>query len=120
MRCLYRSLPVSIGQTQILIGLNRKVAQQKLANVLNMISLLINAPFAGGGGGTKSGVGNLAELETFHRLTENVRVHAVVVAERKLREIQRQIVGADIMEASDDLALEDASEAGALVIARSS
>ena len=41
-----------------------------------------------------------------YRLSENVGVVAVVVAELKLRNVQRQILGADLVEAADDAAAE--------------
>ncbi len=43
--------------------------------------------------------------------SENVRVHAVIVAELKLRDVQRQIFAADFMEASDDPTFENRPKA---------
>jgi hypothetical protein len=45
------------------------------------------------------------------RLAEDVRVLAVVVAELKLGDVQRQVLGADLVERADDAALEDRPEA---------
>jgi hypothetical protein len=45
-----------------------------------------------------------------YRLTEDIRVGAVVVPELKLRDVQRHVFAADLVEAADDAALEDAPE----------
>ena len=45
------------------------------------------------------------------RFAENVSVVAVVVAELELRDIQRQVLGADFVERANDAALEDRPEA---------
>ena len=50
-------------------------------------------------------------LTSLDRRSEDVVVQAVVVAELKLRDVQRQILGADLVERADDPALEDAPEA---------
>src|SRR5271155_1239830 len=49
-----------------------------------------------------------ASLAPADRRSENVWVHAVIVPELKLRDVQRQIFAADFVEVSDDAALEDA------------
>ena len=46
-----------------------------------------------------------------YRRIENIRVHAVVVSELKLGDIQRQIFFAHLMECADDTAFEDRPEA---------
>src|ERR1700731_754162 len=43
--------------------------------------------------------------------SEDVRVFAIVVAELKLRDVQRQILAADLVERTDHTALEDRPEA---------
>ena len=43
--------------------------------------------------------------------SENVRVVPIVIAELKLRDVQRQILVADLVERADDAALEDRPEA---------
>lgn len=52
--------------------------------------------------------GQLAPPNCF---SENIRVHAVVVAELKLRDVQREILGADFVERSDHPALNQAPKA---------
>ena len=49
-------------------------------------------------------------LETSYCLSENIAIQAIVVPELKLRDVQRQILRTDLVEASDDPALEDAPE----------
>jgi len=48
---------------------------------------------------------------SLYRLAEDVRVLSVVVAELKLRDVQRQVLGADLVEGADHAALEDRPEA---------
>src|ERR1700731_4465941 len=43
--------------------------------------------------------------------SKNVRVLAIVIAELKLRDVKRQIFGADFVEAANDAAFEDRPEA---------
>jgi hypothetical protein len=50
-------------------------------------------------------------LTSFNRRPENVRVVPMVVAELKFRDVERHILGADLMERADDTALEDRPEA---------
>src|SRR5438552_15027611 len=45
------------------------------------------------------------------RLAEDVRVIAVVVAELEFRDVERHVLGADLVEGADNAALEDAAEA---------
>jgi hypothetical protein len=45
-----------------------------------------------------------------YRRIKNIRIHAVVVAELKLRDVQRQIFGADFVERPHNATLEDAPE----------
>src|SRR5258708_36937120 len=52
-----------------------------------------------------------AALASPDRLRENVFVLAVVVPELKLRDVQRQILLADLVERADDATLEDRPEA---------
>src|ERR1700730_15568986 len=42
---------------------------------------------------------------------KNIIVEPIVVSELKLRDVQRQILGTDLVERADDTALEDAPEA---------
>jgi hypothetical protein len=44
-------------------------------------------------------------LEFTNSRSENVRVHPVVIPELKFRDVQRQMFGADFVEAADDFAL---------------
>ena len=50
-------------------------------------------------------------LASLNRRTENVRVEAVVIAELKLRDVQRHILLADLVECADNTALDDRPEA---------
>jgi len=50
-------------------------------------------------------------LAFLDRRAENIRVHAVVIPELELGDIEVQILFADVMECADDPALEDAPEA---------
>jgi hypothetical protein len=50
-------------------------------------------------------------LATFNGRAENVRVCPVIVAELERRDIQRHVLGADLVEATDNTALEDQPEA---------
>ena len=50
-------------------------------------------------------------LATIDRRSEDVRVHAVVVPELELGNIERHVFTADLVEGSDDAALEDRPEA---------
>ncbi len=46
----------------------------------------------------------------FNSRSENVRILPVIVAELKLRDVQRYVLAADLVEASHDPALEDRPE----------
>src|ERR1051326_4598561 len=52
-----------------------------------------------------------AALASADRRSENVRIHAVIVAELELRDIERQIFLADLVEGPDHAALDDRPEA---------
>src|ERR1051326_232290 len=56
-----------------------------------------------------------AALASADRRSENVRIHAVIVAELELRDIERQIFLADLVEGPDHAALDDRPEALDLV-----
>jgi len=47
-------------------------------------------------------------LASVYCRSENVGIHAVIISELELRDVERHIFGADLMEAADDPALEDA------------
>src|ERR1700733_15215716 len=49
-------------------------------------------------------------LTSAYRRPEDVRVHAVIIAELEFRDVQRQIFPADFVEAADDPAFEDRPE----------
>lgn len=49
-------------------------------------------------------------LASFNRRAENVLIHAVIVAELELRDIQRQVLLADLVEGADDATLKDRPE----------
>jgi hypothetical protein len=53
----------------------------------------------------------MTELTPFNRLAEDVRIIPVVVAELKLRDVERQVLGADLVKRADHVALEDRPEA---------
>ena len=53
----------------------------------------------------------MSVLTSLNRCSENVAIEAVVVSELKLRDVQRQIFLADLVEATDNSALEDAPKA---------
>src|SRR5229473_6731696 len=50
-------------------------------------------------------------LASADRRTKDVRIHAVIVAELELRDVQRQIFLADLVEGADHAALDDRPEA---------
>lgn len=50
-------------------------------------------------------------LTSSNRRSENIRIFAVIIAELKLRNIERHIFGADFVEASDDPAFENRPKA---------
>ncbi len=52
----------------------------------------------------------MAVSASFNRRSENVIVHPVVIAELEFCDVQRQILGADLVERADDTALKDAPE----------
>jgi hypothetical protein len=52
----------------------------------------------------------LLYLASADRRSEDVRVLPIVVSELKFRNVERHVFGADLTEASDDPALEDAPE----------
>jgi hypothetical protein len=54
---------------------------------------------------------NCCASETCYRKPENIRVMAVVISELRLGNIQRQVLGADLVIAAHDAALEEAPEA---------
>ena len=51
------------------------------------------------------------DLATAISFPENVRVHAVIVAELELRDIETEILAADLVACADNATLQDASEA---------
>ena len=53
----------------------------------------------------------LSSLAALNRRSENIVIEPIVVAELKLRDVQRHVFGADLVEAANDAALEDAPEA---------
>ena len=52
----------------------------------------------------------LSKSAPTNRCSKNICVHAVVIAELELRDVQREIFAADLMERAHDAAFEDAPE----------
>jgi transposase-like protein len=50
----------------------------------------------------------MENLNSLNRRSENVVIKAVIIAELELSDIEREILGADLVERADDPALEDA------------
>lgn len=50
-------------------------------------------------------------LASLNRRCENVIIEAVVIAELKFRDVQRHVLGADLVERANDTALEDRPKA---------
>jgi transposase-like protein len=53
----------------------------------------------------------MENLNSLNRRSENVVIKAVIIAELELSDIEREILGADLVERADDTALEDAPKA---------
>src|SRR5262249_7462140 len=85
-------------------------SQEKARSKLKMASPIASVIFWGRRRVSEAVASSCASASCY-RSTEDVCVVAIVVAELKLRNVQRQILGADLVERADDPALEDRPDA---------